>query len=116
MQLFTVAYELGLPVQCIRETAYDDYIKWNAFLETSPIGWREDVRAYKIMQSFGVKDKAESHFESLRKIKQIANGISDKNAEKGFISAGNLQGSSMFLKMLGAVGGDKPTFLEQPDA
>ena len=83
---------------------YEEMLKWASFLESNPIGWREDMRFYKIMKCIGIKAKPEEVFESL-KIKKTA----DKN-EKGF-SITNFKQSALF-SFITKAGGELPPILE----
>jgi hypothetical protein len=81
------------------EMPYDELVKWYAYFEKRPIGWREDDRAAKIIQSAGVKEKVWRLFPSLDKIYNPGK-YADSPVE-------TLKGSFLFHKMLSAKGGDK---------
>jgi len=78
---------------------HDELLKWYAYLERRPIGWRDDDRAAKVIQSNGVKESAIKLFPSL---KAIYNAPTEGNDP-----VSTLKGSALWTKMLGAVGGDK---------
>lgn len=78
---------------------YEELLKWYAYLEKRPLGWREDDRAAKIIQSNGVKESATKLFPALDRIYNPSK-FEDNGIE-------TLKGSYLFHKMLGAVGGDK---------
>jgi hypothetical protein len=54
-----------MPVYLLHEMPYDELLRWLAYFEERPVGWRNDNRAFKIMQTFGAKGKAADHFPSL---------------------------------------------------
>jgi len=48
--------------------SYEEFQGWNFFLEKRPIGWREDLRTYFVLQAIGVKEKPWKIFNSLKAI------------------------------------------------
>ncbi len=94
-----------MSAQTVRDMPYDDFKKWYAFFERVPIGWKDDLRAFKIMQSMGVKEKPESQFASLASLKRSEE--KQKENSENRISAANLIRSSLFTKMISATGGEK---------
>lgn len=84
------------------EMTYEELLGWINYFERRPVGWRDDDRAHKIMQTNGCEVKATEIFSSLTPIYKPANKLPD-----GMIDPNNLKGSVLFQKMLGAVGGDK---------
>lgn len=111
MALFELAYELRVPVQVVRDMPYDDFQKWHLFFGKQPPGWKEDLRAYKIMQSMGVKEKPETQFSSLATLKAAEN--KQREAMAGKALANNLMRSAFFSKMLSASGGDTPAWMKK---
>jgi hypothetical protein len=73
------------------------------YFEKRPYGWREDDRAFKYIQTQGVKKQPWEIFPSLNKIYNP----SIKNLKEGQISTENLKRSFMFKKMTEAINGDK---------
>ena len=50
---------------------YEEYIGWFQYFKQRPYGWREDLRAYYIMQSMaGSKAKPEEIFPSIKALKE----------------------------------------------
>jgi hypothetical protein len=49
----------------IDEMPYDELIGWMAYLDERPIGWREDLRTYRFLQTQGAKEKPGAYFPSL---------------------------------------------------
>lgn len=86
----------------VRSWSYDDFQKWFAYLEQRPVGWRDDDRTFKLLQAQGVKEKADKVFPSLRPIYRPPEQINAHGTNMA-----SLKNSAMFVKMLGAVGGDK---------
>ena len=76
-------------------------MKWFAFFEARPVGWREDDRTFKLLQAQGVKEKPERIFPSLR---PIYNPVVETNSQGTNMTS--LKNSAIFTKMLGAIGGD----------
>jgi hypothetical protein len=88
-----------MPVyKLMNEMPYEELSKWMQYLESRPVGWRDDDRTFKLLQAQGFKGKPGSVFISLAK---IYNATAKSDPLKGL-------GSSMiFSKMLSAKGGDK---------
>lgn len=95
-----MAFNLGVPVDYIEDMDYEQHLKWHAYFEERPVGWREDFRTYRIMQSFGYKGKPEDVFESIAKMKSAENRMKPSQVK-------GLKSSALFLKMMGAKKGDK---------
>jgi hypothetical protein len=76
---------------------FDEFQKWIVYFETRPPEWRDDDRAFKLLQAQGVKQKAWDVFPSLEIIykPKVSEGL------KG------LKGSAIFAQMLNAKGGDR---------
>ena len=50
---------------------YQEYMNWFKYFKRRPYGWREDLRAYYIMQSMaGSKTKPEEIFPSIKALKE----------------------------------------------
>lgn len=95
-----------MPVyKLVDEMSYEEFLGWMNFLERRPIGWRDDDRVFKVLQTQGVKERAWSVFPSLRPIYKEAEA--SRVNEDGSIKMESLKGSALFSKMLGATKGDK---------
>ena len=106
--LFELAYALRMPVYKLKEEMpYEELLQWEEYFDKRPAGWQDDLRAYKIMQAFGVKEKPEALFLSLSKIKETPKDIPKG---EGFISTSNLKSSALFSKMLSSTGGTRLEF------
>lgn len=79
---------------------YEEFAGWIYYFSKRPVDWRADDRAYKVLRTQGVKEKAWDVFGSLRPIYKP-----DLPAD-GRINLSNLKGSSLFNKMVLAKGGD----------
>lgn len=111
--MYEVAYHLRMPLYIIKaEMPYDEYIGWLKYFEERPIGWRDDIRFMKILQSLGIKAKPEALFESLAKFKE-AQEIRNEQDETNARMRASLKRSVIFSKLLGATGGDSPAFLQE---
>ena len=53
----------------VEDLPHEELKKWFQYFNQRPIGWREDFRAYRIMQAFGTKEPIEKVFESARMMK-----------------------------------------------
>jgi hypothetical protein len=51
------------------EMPHDEYLKWFAYFNKRPLGWREDQRIYRILQAMGIKAKPDAIFETLAQLK-----------------------------------------------
>jgi len=83
----------------LEEMPYEELLKWIEFFSRKPVGWREDHRTYMIMRAFGVKEKAETLFPTLKRISDLESQSveNDRAVPKG-----------KFLEMMRkAKGGDK---------
>jgi hypothetical protein len=91
-----------MPVhRLLDEMPYEEMQGWFAYFESRPVEWRDDDRAYKLLQAQGVKEKAYKIFPTLEAIYKPR-----KKNEEDFDVAG-LKTSVLFHKMLSAKGGDK---------
>ena len=98
-----------MPVYKLVQMPYDEYVKWQAYFEARPIGWRDDDRTMKLLSAQGVKAKPESVFASLAKLQEKHQArIAEAD---GRISADALKRSAFFSNMISAQGGDKLDFL-----
>lgn len=82
--------------------AYEELLGWFSYFEKRPVGWRDDDRTMKYLQTQGVKEKPWAVFSSLR---PIYNG--GKEPEKGANPTASLEGSSLFQKLMMSKGGDE---------
>ena len=89
-----------------QEMPYEEFMGWLNYFERRPPEWRADDRAYKILQTQGVKEKPGSIFSSLS---AIYSSKKEAIKEDGQIDPQAFKGSLMFSKMMGAVNGDKLT-------
>lgn len=80
---------------------YTEYLGWLEYFDQVPIGWRDDLRFFKVMRTIGTKGEPGQMFESLAKI-----GRNREQLPDGELSVKSLRGSVMFSRMLGAKGGD----------
>jgi hypothetical protein len=93
-----------MPVHKIyEEMTYEELLGWYNYFERRPVGWREDDRIYKVLQTQGAKEKPWKYFNSLD---PIYNQRQKQKQEDGKFSMSELKGSSLFSKMLSAKGGD----------
>jgi hypothetical protein len=81
------------------ELPYDEFIFWTNYFKKYPIGWREDMRAFKIMKSNGSKITLEQAFPNLAEMSSARTPVE------------SLKGSMLHKKLLSAKGGDKLDFL-----
>jgi hypothetical protein len=90
-----------MPVYKLVEMPYDELLKWHAYFEKRPYGWREDDRAFKLISAQGAKVRAADVFPSLGPIYAPPPALPD-----GRIDPRALKRSALFSKMLAAKGGD----------
>ncbi len=83
------------------EMPYEELLAWINYFERRPVDWRADDRAYKILQTQGVKEKPWAIFQSLGAI------YNSKKPNDGTLNVASLKGSTLFSRMLSAKGGDK---------
>ena len=70
MFIFELAFHLGIPVyQILEEMPAEELRQWALFLESRPIGWREDNRTAMLLNAYGVKQTGPEIFPTLRAIK-----------------------------------------------
>lgn len=113
MSIYELAYHLRLPVHILLNTMpYDEFIKWLAYFDDRPVGWRDDDRSHKLMAAWGMKARPEEVFMSLAKIKEAENRRTKELHSENAMNIQSFKRSGMFSKLLGASGGDKVDFLE----
>jgi hypothetical protein len=83
---------------------YTELLGWKKYFESRPVGWREDDRTAKLMQTFGCDKRPQEIFASLIPIYEE---VSKPKVSDGHMSVSSLQGSWLFNKMMSARGGDK---------
>ena len=89
-----------MPVYKLKqEMPHEELLGWYAYFDRFPFGWQEDERAYRIMQAQGVKEKPESIFPSIARLKAAA-------ATEQF-NANKFRASKMFDFMSKAINGDQ---------
>lgn len=94
-----------MPVyQIYEQMTYEELLGWYNYLERRPVGWREDDRIYKVLQTQGAKEKPWRYFSSLD---AIYNQSSKEETKENLVSARSLKNSLLFTNMLSAKGGDK---------
>jgi len=98
-QLFDLALIMQIPVsRLVKEMSYEELLGWQNYFDHKPYGYREDIRAYRIMMAFGNKlPKAEDLFESIAAVKKRAD---ERSAGQ------KLAGSKMLAMIMTARGGD----------
>ncbi|RLA26255.1 MAG: hypothetical protein DRQ62_00030 [Gammaproteobacteria bacterium] len=65
------------------EMPYDEYVAWMLYFEKRPYGWREDLRSYYQMKTFGLDKKPHEIFPSLEFISKVSEDIPIGEALKG---------------------------------
>lgn len=99
LMVFEIAYHLHMPLyKLFEEMPHDELMRWFVYFERRPVGWRDDLRTSYLLQAQGSKQKGSDIFPSLKAVSR-AGPSSDPMV--------SLKGSSLFLKMIAAVGGDK---------
>lgn len=83
----------------LSEMPYEEFVSWNLYFESRPLGWREDIRTYHLLRAQGEKAKPEKVFPSLAGLFKPRAGME------------SLKGSAMYANMLKAKGGDRLDFL-----
>lgn len=78
---------------------YEELLGWFSYFEQRPVGWRDDDRTMKYLQTQGVKESPWNVFASL-------DPIYNRKKIEGF-DISNFKHSGLFQKLLGASGGDK---------
>jgi hypothetical protein len=102
MLLYEIAYTLKTPLYKLQqEMPYDEFIGWMAYFDRRPLGWKEDLRTFYIMKSFGTNEKPENVFPSLAPVIR-------ENQNKDALAT--LKGSQMLSRLLRAKGGVQLNF------
>jgi len=85
--------------------SFQEYILWLKFFEKRPIGWREDLRAYRIMCSGGnmKNPKPGEYFSSLKQMSEAEAAENKRIPQRGTFA---------HSAMLNAKGGQKLDFLQ----
>lgn len=96
-----MAMDLGVSLEEVKEMDYETFRGWQDYFEKYPVGWREDLRTYYIMRAFGVEEKPEKIFPSLKAVY----AASRPAIKEGQISVDNLQQSKFFQMLTKAQGG-----------
>ena len=103
MQVYDLAFSLGLTVSQISEMEYDEFAGWFEYLRRKPPGWRDDLRFGYLLNAQGVKKKPQEIFPSLKAAMDTDRGLSaaaGKSVDQdGFIATGNFQASGLFAKI-----------------
>lgn len=87
--------------------SHEEFAGWILYLDSRPPGWRDDDRAFKLLQAQGVKAKPWEIFESLRAI------YSRKPVEPvgeeihGLTRMSGSVGMGMFSRIRSAIGGEE---------
>jgi hypothetical protein len=103
MLAFELAYILGMKVYDLYSTmTYEEFTGWQAYFERRPYQWRDDERAFKFLQTQGIKESPGTIFKSLQ---PIYNPPVD--TKEGEVSVLEIKNSSIFAMLSKAVGGDK---------
>jgi hypothetical protein len=84
------------------EMTYEAFLKWIDYFDKRPPGWRDDDRIFKLMQAWGVKEKPQNVFQSLKPIYSPP-----VKPEPGQLNMSKFKGSLMFNKILRAKNGDQ---------
>lgn len=104
-----------MPVHELVKMPYEEFLGWIAYFEQRPVGWREDIRTMKLLQSNGVKARPETLFDSLAQMSRANNSRTDELVAKGQVSSANLIRSAFFSKMLSAKGGESLDIFDGKD-
>lgn len=80
---------------------YEELLGWLAYFERRPIEWRDDERAYKLLQAQGVKERPGAVFASLAKVYNK----SVEPMEEGQINE-SFKGSFLYQKLLTSISGE----------
>ena len=106
MMLHEVAYQLGMTVQKLcDELSYEELAGWIRFFEKRPVGWREDDRMFKLINTVqGLVTKSKNKpWDVFPSLYPIYHNV--KKQEGTDMST--FQNSALFSKLLGAKGGVK---------
>ena len=109
MALYEVAYHLHMPVYMMKkDMPYDEMLKWLAYFERRPVGWRDDDRMFKLISTVrgimgGKPGKPEEMFGTLEPIYRKP----AYTVPKGEADLSTLKGSFLHQRLLSAKGGVK---------
>jgi len=78
---------------------YEELLGWFSYLEQRPVGWRDDDRTMKYLQTQGVKEKPWEIFSSLDPI------YNRKKEDTGF-DAKSFRASGFFSQILSSTNGE----------
>jgi hypothetical protein len=100
MAIYELAFHLRIPIYELSEKmTYEELLSWFYYFEKRPVGWREDDRTMKFLQTQGVKEKPWAIFPTL-------NPIYNEGKEKETNPTSSLEGSSLFQKLMLSKNGD----------
>ena len=85
--------------------SYDEFLRWLAYFNERPVGWRDDDRTHKLLSTWGTKAKPFEVFSSLIPIYKPVNR--NKHSTEGQIDVNNLKNSFLYKKMLSSKDGKK---------
>ena len=103
---FDLASMFNIPLyRLLDEMPYEEFLGWMSYLDMRPIGWREDLRVYKLLQAQGVKADADKVFSSIAQMHKSEATRQDEIAA-GMLEVTSFQRSQMFNRMMGAKGGE----------
>jgi len=109
LAIYEIAYHLRIPIYELSEKmTYEELLGWFNYFEQRPVGWREDDRTMKFLQTQGVKEGPGKIFPSL---KAIYSGGKKESKDKE-TPIDSLAGSSLFQKLMSSVGGDNVDFFK----
>ena len=79
MFIYELAFHLGMPVYKItEEMPAIELRKWGMYLESRPVGWREDNRTSMLLNAQGVKQSGDEIFPTLKALKDAEAKRSDE--------------------------------------
>lgn len=103
--MYELAFHLKMSVTKIyEEMSYDEFLGWLSYFERRPVDWRSDDRAFKFLQTQGVKEKPWQIFRSLE---PIYNANASVNGPDGLTNVASFKSSALFQKLQSATSGDK---------
>ena len=75
-----LAFNLGLTVSDMEEKLFNEELQdWLLYFEQRPMGWRDDLRTFYLMSSFGeMKKSPQEIFPSLRPIMKAESDAASK--------------------------------------
>ena len=99
--LYDLSFQMQMPVyRLCNEMSYDEYLGWLYYFEQKPPGWRDDDRAFKLMQVQGLKPtvKPWDVFPALYRIHHSSEESNKTNMR-------SLRGSALFARMMSSKDG-----------